>query len=933
MQELFTLAENGNEQALSTIINQALNSENITVQCYRHDTCLYVVLVSAETPEQSYCIKLINNQLNHLQTKSLKTVQVYGRKNNQADHIWTQTFELNQIPNSRPSFIQSWFGKSRQQPKSKATTYTTNLSLLLLSSISCFWVGTWSLVVKSQPDILINNNAKTETTVDLQNLFTETSNPFSLSTPSDKFNLKDKADTSAEKDNKSFSKSEKNIEKSENKSSSTEQPKLAETSDTSTENEKNNKSFSKSEKPAKQSEVKPSSAEQPKLSEKSDNSAEKNNKSFSKSEKPVKQSKFAEKPDKSASKSKKPAKPPEIKPSQAQSTEKKNSNKKNKSNKKSSNSTPEIKTKSDKPSESKTQSLTTKSVSKSSSQDTSSIDAELDKKVSTSEQTTQRSEAEPNKSSVTPKPTTKSSKNEKSTVPATSTPVSPASQSKSETSTKEKSADTSVTTDKSSKTKSPPQSSPDDKPDQNSEAIKQKLEPNPTDNSAQDKKSSDDLPAADKSSQPNSSWTSPSEEKPDRNPKLQPSVPSKTPKPDTTSTPQSTSQPSLPEKQSEKNTVDAPKSQPTKTPATEQKPAISPPENSNTGPSSKPRSSKNDGYITIKAVGDIVPGTNFPNNRLPDKNKIFEKVKKSLDGADILFGNFESTFTNSSRVGKDTSRPMVFAFRTPPTFANVFKKTGFDILSVANNHSLDFSQVGFTDTMKTIERAGMKPVGKKNEIVYKKVKDIPIAFIGFSSLDVHNSLNDLEAAKALVLEAKQNAKIVVISVHGGAEGTDAMRVKNKQENFHGENRGNMVLFSRTLIDNGADLVLGHGPHIVRAMELYKGKMIAYSLGNFVGYRTLSTAGDLAKSLVLQVKLNSKGNFVSGKILPVILDRQGLPYPDKQLGSVKLITKLTKSDFPNTDLAINRKGEIYKQFRTYRFFTLNFEGKPTSKPKA
>ncbi len=110
-------------------------------------------------------------------------------------------------------------------------------------------------------------------------------------------------------------------------------------------------------------------------------------------------------------------------------------------------------------------------------------------------------------------------------------------------------------------------------------------------------------------------------------------------------------------------------------------------------------------------------------------------------------------------------------------------------------------------------------------------------------------------------------------------------------------------------------------------------MIAYSLGNFVGYRTLSTEGDLAKSMVLQVKLNSKGNFVSGKILPVLLDRQGLPYPDKQRGTVKLISKLTKSDFPNTDLAITRKGEIYRQFRTYRFFTLNFEGKQTYKSKA
>ncbi|AFZ14777.1 Capsule synthesis protein, CapA [Crinalium epipsammum PCC 9333] len=823
MQELFTLAQNGNEQGISTLINQALNNKDITVQCYRYDTCLYVVLVSAEAPEPSYCIKLISNELNHLRTKLLKTVQIYGRQNNQGDHIWTQTLDLDEISDSWSSFAQTWFSKGSKQPQAKATKSTTNLSLLLLSSLSWFLLGTWGLVVKSQPNIVIDDTPNTETTVDVQNLFNEKNNSWVNSIFPDTFDLNNQPNTSAEKEQKPTFKSEKS---------------------------------------PKQSETKPSSDEPPKLTQTTDTSAKKDDKSASKSEKPAKQS--------------------EAKPSKDKSTKKKNSHKKNKLNKKSSKSTPKVKAKSHEPSKSKTQSLTTKSDSKSSSQDTS--DATLDKKASTSKQTTQPPKAAPNKLSVTPKPTTEPSKKEKSTVPATSTPASPASQTKPQTSTKE----------------------------------------NPADKSDQNQKSPDDLPAADKSSKPNSSWTSPTEEKSDKNLEPKPSVPSNTPKADTTPTPQTTSQPWLPEKQPEKDAVnDAPKSQPTKTPSPKQKQDTTSPANSKPGSISKPQVSKNDGYITIKAVGDIVPGTNFPNNRLPDKNKIFKKVKKSLDGADILFGNFESTFTNSSRVGKDTSRPMVFAFRTPPTFVNVFKKTGFDVLSVANNHSLDFSQVGFTDTMKTIANAGMKPVGKKNEIVYKKVKDIPIAFIGFSSLDVHNSLNDLEAAKALVLEAKQNAKIVVISVHGGAEGTDAIRVKNKQENFHGENRGNMVLFSRTLIDNGADLVLGHGPHVVRAMELYKGKMIAYSLGNFVGYRTLSTAGDLAKSLVLQVKLNSKGNFVSGKIIPVMLDRQGLPYPDKQLNSVKLISKLTKSDFPNTDLAINRKGEIHKRFRTYRFFTLKF----------
>jgi hypothetical protein len=152
----------------------------------------------------------------------------------------------------------------------------------------------------------------------------------------------------------------------------------------------------------------------------------------------------------------------------------------------------------------------------------------------------------------------------------------------------------------------------------------------------------------------------------------------------------------------------------------------------------------------------------------------------------------------------------------------------------------------------------------------------------------------------------------VIAVHAGAEGTGAMRVRNQQESFYGENRGNMVLFSRTMIDAGADLILGHGPHVPRAVELYKGKLIAYSLGNFLGYRSLSTVAELGYSLILQVELNAEGDFVSGKIVPVHLDGQGIPYIDQYFRSVQLIRNLTQSDFPKTALRIERNGKIVKK---------------------
>ncbi len=315
--------------------------------------------------------------------------------------------------------------------------------------------------------------------------------------------------------------------------------------------------------------------------------------------------------------------------------------------------------------------------------------------------------------------------------------------------------------------------------------------------------------------------------------------------------------------------------------------------------------------ISIKAVGDIVPGTNFPSDRLPEDGgqSLFADVKGFLGGADILFGNFESTLTDYPYVAKDISQGMTFAFRTPPAFANVLKETGFNVLSVANNHSFDFSDQGFADTVANIEQSGMKAIGQKGQISYLKVKGMTIAFIGFSYLPDHNSMANLEAAKALVDQAKQQTKIIVISVHQGAEGTDATHTYDQSEPFFGEDRGNSVRFAHAMIDQGASLVLGHGPHVLRSLELYKSRLIAYSLGNFVGYRTLSSEGALGKSMILQVEMNNEGRFVSGKIIPVSLDANGVPYIDNEFTSVSMVRNLVESDFSVTPILIGEDGKI------------------------
>lgn len=315
--------------------------------------------------------------------------------------------------------------------------------------------------------------------------------------------------------------------------------------------------------------------------------------------------------------------------------------------------------------------------------------------------------------------------------------------------------------------------------------------------------------------------------------------------------------------------------------------------------------------ISIKAVGDIVAGTNFPDYRLPKNPDILfpQAVRQKLQGADVLFGNYESTLTNHPHSSKNVGRGMVFAFRSPPSYSKLFAQVGFHVMSVANNHSFDFGLKGFQDTVASLKSVGIAPVGEKNQITYTQIKGVPVAWIGFCFYEYCNTVQNIPAGQKLVETAKQNADIVIVSMHVGAEGNNALRVKNQTEMFYGENRGNSRQFARAMVDAGADLVLGHGPHVPRAMEVYKNKLIAYSLGNFLGYRTFSTTGAKGKSLILEAKINQDGDFVEGQIIPIQLNRQGIPQVDNSGQTISLVRNLTKTDFPQTPIVIQQKGEI------------------------
>jgi poly-gamma-glutamate capsule biosynthesis protein CapA/YwtB (metallophosphatase superfamily) len=338
------------------------------------------------------------------------------------------------------------------------------------------------------------------------------------------------------------------------------------------------------------------------------------------------------------------------------------------------------------------------------------------------------------------------------------------------------------------------------------------------------------------------------------------------------------------------------------------------PSGASSAPAAKPdpESATTGDTITLSATGDIIMGS--APNKLPadDGEGFFDSVRDALK-ADLVMGNLEQPLTGdtgSSKCGSP-ARANCFAFRAPPAYAEHLVDAGFQLLNTANNHSKDFGAQGYKNTVAALEKAGLEHTGAEDQITVVEVKGVKVAVVGFSSYAGANNLNDLDAARAVIEEAAGQADVVVVQVHMGAEGSDKGHVKPGNELFFGENRGDPIKFSKTVIDAGADVVVGHGPHVLRGMQFYKGKLIAYSLGNFAGGgKTLSSNGVLKHGGVLQVSLTRDGSFAGGKFLSTYLDGTGKPIRDgaKERGR-ELVRELSTEDFGDDAATIGEDGSI------------------------
>jgi hypothetical protein len=312
--------------------------------------------------------------------------------------------------------------------------------------------------------------------------------------------------------------------------------------------------------------------------------------------------------------------------------------------------------------------------------------------------------------------------------------------------------------------------------------------------------------------------------------------------------------------------------------------------------------------ITLTWVGDISFSTR---EGLPPNGGrgVFAPVASALRGTDLALGNLEGTLGHGGSSKCSGGRGNCFAFQAPPALAGVLRGAGFGLVNLANNHSRDFGDSGLRQTKDALRRARLAQTGLDHEIAIRRVGGVRTAFLGFAPYPWTSPLTDIPAARRLIATAARRARIVVVIVHAGAEGARAVHVPHGTETAFGENRGNTRGFVHAAIDAGADVVLGSGPHVLRGMECYRRRLIAYSLGDFAGYNTLSTAGVLALTGALRVRLTATGSLDQARLLPMRLVRPGVPRPDPGGASIQLVRRLSRQDFGARACRVSGSGRV------------------------
>jgi poly-gamma-glutamate capsule biosynthesis protein CapA/YwtB (metallophosphatase superfamily) len=254
---------------------------------------------------------------------------------------------------------------------------------------------------------------------------------------------------------------------------------------------------------------------------------------------------------------------------------------------------------------------------------------------------------------------------------------------------------------------------------------------------------------------------------------------------------------------------------------------------------------------------------------------MFAAVSAVLRGADVAIGSLQATLSVG---GDDQSCPGAAAavcnpYQAPPDNAAALQGAGFDVMNVATQHGYDYGRDGLRQTLGALDRYGIRSAGLREKVTYLDVGGTRIAVVGFAPYSWSNNPRVLRGAAELVGAAADKADIVVV-VGGGAPFSHA--------------------FAHEVIAAGADLVAGAGPDAIYSVERFNGRLTAYSLGNFAGYRSFGLDGNHSLSAILEVRLSPGGRVLGGRLRSIVLTGPGFPSPDPRNRAAALVRDLSRN---------------------------------------
>jgi hypothetical protein len=346
--------------------------------------------------------------------------------------------------------------------------------------------------------------------------------------------------------------------------------------------------------------------------------------------------------------------------------------------------------------------------------------------------------------------------------------------------------------------------------------------------------------------------------------------------------------------------------------------------------------------VRLAFVGDINLGTTtVPDGVPPDTGRgLLDAARPALVG-DLVVGNFEGVLADTGTSEKcarmregdrgrderrrparsrprqvaDTAaaRPGCYAFRTPTALAPRLIDAGFTHLNLANNHANDYGPAGRASTEHILDSLGLKLYGPLGRIAIDTVRRgdsvTTVGLVGFTTYPYAYDLLDIARSAAVVDSVRPLVDLLIVTFHGGSEGARALHLREAAESLGREPRGELRRWARAVIDAGADAVVGHGPHVLRGIEFYRGKPVAYSLGNFVTYRGFNLDGPLGVTGVLQLEFAPDRRLLSAWLVPMVQRPREGPAPDPDRTALDLVRRLSAEDFGADGARISPDGAI------------------------